>query len=184
MIIDEMVHVGEITETAPRVFVSDVQRQVYDALGQLGIGFRRVDTDPAVTMEDCEAIDLKLGVRTVKTLFLCNRQQTKFYLFVTRGDKPFVTKDFSRAMGISRVSFASSTLLHDMLGTHPGGASVLCLVADTDKRITLAVDSEVLHDEWFGCNDGTAVSYMKIRTEDLMTGFLPYTGHEPAVISV
>ena len=29
----------------------------------------------------------------VKTIFVCNRQQTEFYLYVTSHDKPFVTRD-------------------------------------------------------------------------------------------
>lgn len=42
----------------------------------------------------------------VKTLFLSNRQQTAFYLFITTGSKPFRSKDFSNTLGVSRVSFA------------------------------------------------------------------------------
>ena len=41
--------------------------------------FERVDTDEAVTMEDCASINRKLQMDMVKTLFLCNRQQTSFY---------------------------------------------------------------------------------------------------------
>lgn len=179
-----MIKVGEITCEAPEEFVSEVQEKVYKVLSDLHIGFERVDTDDAVTMEDCEAIDARLGVKTVKTLFLCNRQQTDFYLFVTRGDKPFVTRDFSRAMSISRVSFAPASMLSDMLGTHPGGASILCLVLDSDRRIKVVIDSEVLQNEWYGCNDGTSVSYMKVRTSDIMDVFLKYVGHVPHIITV
>lgn len=41
-----------------------------------------------------------------KDHFLCNRQQTEFYLFITCGDKPFRSKDFSAALEVARVSFA------------------------------------------------------------------------------
>ena len=71
-------------------------------------------------MEDCEAIDSKLQMKTVKTLFLCNRQQTKFYLFVTRGDKPFKSKNFSAALGVSRVSFAPEEKMEEMMGNKVG----------------------------------------------------------------
>ena len=40
----------------------------------------------------------------VKALFVCNRQQTEFYLFITKGDKSFRSKEFSGILGISRVS--------------------------------------------------------------------------------
>ena len=52
------------------------------------IPFSRVDTDPGITMGDCQHIDAKIGIHIVKTIFLCNRQQTEFYLYVTSNDKP------------------------------------------------------------------------------------------------
>ena len=55
----------------------------------LSIPFERVDTDPGLTMEDCQHIDAKIGVRIVKTVFLCNRQQTAFYLY-DKTDKGYV----------------------------------------------------------------------------------------------
>ena len=71
-----------------------------------------------------------------------------------------------------------------MLDTYPGGASVFCLLADERKEVKAVFDREVLGSEWFGCNDGTAVNYLKVRTNDIMDRFLPYTGHEPVVIDV
>ena len=55
---------------------------IYDRLDQLGISYRRVDHDHADTMEDCRLIEAQLGARICKNLFLCNRQQTQFYLLM------------------------------------------------------------------------------------------------------
>ncbi|MCR5744881.1 MAG: prolyl-tRNA synthetase associated domain-containing protein, partial [Bacteroidales bacterium] len=100
--------VSEPLTTPPASFATELQRQVYETFATLGIPFSRVDTDPGITMEDCQHIDAKIGVRIVKTIFLCNRQQTEFYLYVTTDDKPFVTREFCGALGIPRVSFASA----------------------------------------------------------------------------
>ena len=88
-----MIHTSEIKVTAPAEFANETQRKVYAVLERLEIPFGRIDNDPAVTMEDCIAIDEALDVPTVKTLLLCNRQQTVFYLYVMPGDKPFSTKE-------------------------------------------------------------------------------------------
>ena len=102
-----MFHVSDIITTPPAEFASPLQRKVYETFAALGIPFGRVDTDPGLTMEDCRHIDAKIGLRIVKTVFLCNRQQTEFRLYVTPDDKPFVTRDFCAALGgIPRVSFA------------------------------------------------------------------------------
>ena len=89
-----------------------MQEKTYQALEALKIPFERVDTDEAITMDDCIQIDDKLDMKMVKTLFLCNRQQTAFFLFITTGDKPFRSKDFSSALKVSRISFAPAELIY------------------------------------------------------------------------
>ena len=135
-------------------------------------------------MDDCVAIADKLNTPVVKTLLLCNRQQTNFYLFVTTSDKPFSTKNFSRAMEISRVSFASPEQLESMLGTKVGSASVLSLLHDPENRVQLVIDRQALIAPWFGCSDTTTTGYMKLVTDALLQVFLPYVGHVPAFIDI
>lgn len=111
-----MFYVSEIQEKAPKQFQTLLQEEVYKALEKLQIPFQRVATDPAITMEDCSVIEEKLNVKMVKTLFLCNRKQTEFYLFIIKGDKLFRSKEFGAALRISRVSFAPAQQLEEMLG--------------------------------------------------------------------
>ena len=63
-----MIKVSEVYETAPSEFKTELQRLVYGKFAELGIPFTRVDNDPAVTMEACEAIDAALQVKVCKTL--------------------------------------------------------------------------------------------------------------------
>ena len=177
-----MIHTSEIKTEAPAAFVNETQRLVYAALERLAIPFGRIDNDPAVTMEDCIAIDQALGVPTVKTLLLCNRQQTMFYLYVMPGDKPFSTKDFGAALQISRVSFAPAAMLQEFLGTEVGATTPLSLVADTENRVRLIIDKAAVAPESVGCPDGTTTCYMRIRTADLLEKFIPATNHTPTFI--
>lgn len=179
-----MFYVSEIQTESPCHFQTQLQKKVYEALEKLRISFRRVDTDEAITMEDCVAIDEKLDMNMVKTLFLCNRQQTVFYLFITAGSKPFRSKDFSNALGVSRVSFAPAELMDTMLGTKIGAATVFSSLLDTENKIKIVFDKDVLAEEWYGCSDGTTTGYMKVMTEDILRKFLPFTNHTPFVIEV
>ena len=85
----------------------DKEKRVYDLLDSLGVNYWRVDHEPAMSMEVCRAIDTALEAVICKNLFLCNRQETDFYLLMMQGDKPFKTKDLSAQIGSSRLSFAS-----------------------------------------------------------------------------
>ena len=179
-----MFYVSEVKTEAPKVFESELQQKIYEIFADLDIHFERVDNDPAITMEDCVLINERLDMKTVKTLFLCNRQQTNFYLFVTLDGKPFVTKDFSSALGISRVSFATEELLFSMLGTKIGATTVLSSIIDTENKVRIIFDKEVLKNEWYGCTDSTTTSYMKLKTADVLEKYIPFTKHEITVIEV
>jgi len=179
-----MLLVSEVYTTPPAEFKTELQEMTYKVLKELDIPFERVDTEEAITMEDCLNINRALNVKVVKTLFLCNRQQTAFYLFITEGDKPFVTKDFSKALGISRVSFAPAELLYEMLGTKVGATTVFSMLLDRENKVQVVIDKDVLKEEWYGCTDGTTTCYMKVKTERILNDFLPYTKHEPKFIEV
>ncbi len=177
-----MFFVSEIKRTAPESFSTALQRKVYETFARLGIGFERVDTDPGITMEDCQNINAGLGGRIVKSIFLCNRQQTKFYLYVTRDDKPFVTKDFGQALGIPRVSFASAEKLLEIAGTEHGATTVLSVCLDSARDVTFVIDKEVLSGDYFCCSDGTVGCFIKIKVSDLLDVLFPAFAHTPVLI--
>lgn len=179
-----MIQVSEIYTDIPSELTTVVQEQAYQVMEELGISFERVATDEVITMEDCQQINERLKMNMVKTLFLCNRQQTNFYLFVTRGDKPFRSKDFSKALEIARVSFASEELMAEMLGTKIGAATVFSTLVDSEKKVQIVFDQEVVNDQWYGCSDGTTTGYLKIATKEIVEKLLPYSKHDLTIIEV
>ena len=104
----------------------DKEIRVYDFLDKLGIAYQRVDHEAAMTMEACEEIDRTLGDDTTicKNLFLCNRQETNFYLLLMPGDKPFKTKDLSAQIHSARLSFAKPEYMEKYLDITPGSVSI------------------------------------------------------------
>ena len=177
-----MFKVSEILHTPPPEFSSELQRKVYETFSALDIPYGRVDTDPGLTMEDCRHIDEKIGVRIVKTIFLCNRQQTEFYLYVTTDDRPFVTREFCGALGIPRVSFASAEKLWELTGVQVGATTVLSAILPQAAGVHLVMDRSVAESEWYACTDGTATCFVKIRTKDLLEKYIPAAGRSVTLI--
>jgi Ala-tRNA(Pro) deacylase len=175
-----MFYVSELMSTPPAEYASELQRKVYESFSTLGIPFQRVDTDPGITMEDCRNIDARIGVRIVKTIFLCNRQQTEFYLYVTTDDKPFVTREFCGTLGIPRVSFASAEKLWELTGVLVGATTVLSAILPSAAGVHLVMDRGVAEGEWFACTDGTATCFVKLKTSDLLEKYL--AGKEISII--
>jgi Ala-tRNA(Pro) deacylase len=179
-----MFFVSEIIEKAPYCFKSPLQEKVYKLLKKLQIPFERVTTDEAISMEDCFEINQKLNVKMVKTLFLCNSNKTDFYLFITTADKPFKSKEFSKALDISRVSFAPAELMKSILGVKIGAATIFGVLMDKENLLQVVFDKDVLLEEWYGCSDGTTTGYMKVKTKLIVNNFLTYAKHIPTVIKM
>lgn len=120
----------------------DKEIRVYDLLDKLGIAYQRVDHEATMTMEACEEVDRILGDDTTicKNLFLCNRQETNFYLLLMPGDKPFKTKDLSAQIHSARLSFAKPEYMEKYLDITPGSVSVLGLMMILKKRIQLLIE--------------------------------------------
>ncbi len=158
--------------------------RVYDLLDSLGMVYERIDHEAAMTMAVCEEIDQALQAVICKNLFLCNRQETAFYLLMMPGNKKFKTKDLSKQLGISRLSFAPETYMEKFLDITPGSVSVMGLMNDRDHRVQLVIDEEVLESEYVGCHPCINTSSLRLRTKDLMELFLPATAHQPIIISL
>ena len=178
------IFVSQPIEGVPSNFESETQNRIYGLLSQLNIDFLRVINDPAVTMEDCKAIDRAFGEETVKTILLTNRQKTKFYLLVIPADKPFVTKDFGAALEIPRVSFADTDLLESLLETPRGAATPLSLIHDEDNKVSLIIDREIVSRNKIVVTDGTLHGFVCIKFSDLENKFLPATHHIPQFIQL
>lgn len=156
---------------------SEKEIRTYDLLDALGIEYSAVDHERTDTMEACAEIDGLLGVEMCKNLFLCNRQKTDFHLLMMPGSKPFKTKELSSQLGVSRLSFASPEDMERLLGVTPGSASVMGLMNDTEKRVTLLIDGEILKSEFIGCHPCVNTASLKIATSDIVNVFIPKTGH-------
>ena len=160
----------------------DKEKRCYDKLNRLGIEFFRVDHDYADTIEACHVVEVTLGASICKNLFLTNRQQTDFYLLLMPGDKPFKTKLLSKQINTARLSFATPEHMEKYLDITPGSVSVLGLMNDTEGKVNLVIDRDLLNDEYIGCHPCINSSTLKIKTEDILNKFLLDVKHEPAFV--
>ena len=150
----------------------------------LGIAYERVDHAPADTMELCAAIDEVLQAMICKNLFLCNRQQTQFYLLLIPEDKTFKTKDISHQLNVARLSFGSAEKMGELLDVHPGSVSILALMNDTDNRVQLLIDRKVTGRAFFGCHPCENTSSLRIKTDDLTKKIIPALHHTPIFVEL
>ena len=162
---------------------TEAEEAIFDKLDELAISYIRADHDHANTMEDCLLIEERLGAPICKNLFLCNRQQTQFYLLLMRGEKPFKTKFLSAQLGCARLSFADGEHMAQYLHTSPGSVSALELMFDTDNHIQLVIDSSLDSDTFICAHPGLSTSTLRLSRADLLR-FVSACGHEPIYVSL
>ena len=166
---------GRPKDTAGRL---EKEIRTYDLLDKLGVAYERVDHEAAMTMEVCQEIDKVLQATICKNLFLCNRQETKFYLLMIPDTKVFHTKDLSAQINSSRLSFAKPEYMEKFLNITPGSVSVLGLMNDTENHVQLLIDEDVLKSEFVGCHPCINTASLRFRTSDLVEKVLPAVNHE------
>lgn len=160
------------------------EERCYDLLDRLGIEYYRVDHEHADTIEACEEVEMLLGCKICKNLFLTNRQQTEFYLLIMPGEKPFKTKLLSKQIGSARLSFASPEHMERLLDITPGSVSVLGLMNDRENAVRLLVDRDLLSEENFGCHPCINTSSLRFATEALFHTILPALEREPTYVEL
>lgn len=162
----------------------DKENRCYDVLEKLEISFIRIDHEEAKTIEDCNDIDQLLQTTICKNLFLCNSQKTKFYLLVLPGYKKFQTKEVSSQIGSSRLSFAPQEYMEKFLDITPGSVSILGLINDTQNRVQLLIDKDILLEEYFACHPCINTTSLRMKTTDIIQKFLPYVDHVPVLVEL
>lgn len=161
------------------------ETRTYDLLDSLGIEYNRIDHAPAMTMEVCQEIDKTLQAVICKNLFLCNRQETAFYLLMIPDTKVFHTKDLSAQIHSARLSFvAKPEYMEKFLDITPGSVSVLGLMNDTENHVQLLIDEDVLNSEYVGCHPCINTSSLRLRTKDLVETILPAIHHEFVLVKL
>ena len=123
----------------------DRSNEVLQYLEQLSIPYTLYRHQPMMTIEECqhiEGVDWQQAAMC-KNVFLCNRQQTLYYLMLLRPHTAFRTSVVSKALGVSRLSFAPQDALPRLLNLTAGAVSPLGLYFDKAQAITLCYERTV-----------------------------------------
>jgi Ala-tRNA(Pro) deacylase len=156
---------------------------VYEALEEMGITYDIVEHPPALTTEEADSYIVgKEGVRT-KTLFLCNRKKTAYYLVIMDDTKRLDMKRLGEIINEKSMSFGSPEKLMGKMSLRPGVVSLFGLLNNTEHDIKVCLDKEILSEKYmsFHANDNTKTIF--ISTDD-MYKFITTLGYEYSIIDL
>ncbi|MDR2514044.1 MAG: hypothetical protein LBD02_02410 [Christensenellaceae bacterium] len=154
------------------------QERLFAHLRTTGCDFRLLAHAPCRTMGDCLAVAEPLGAVYPKNVFLCNRAQSEFTLLLLEPGRRFVTREVSRMLGVSRLSFGPDERLRGFLHLPPGAVSPLGLLFESAKPLRFAVDDGLRQAERLCFHPLDASMTVLLPGEDFFGRFLPSVGRE------
>ena len=167
------------------VMRSEVEIRTYGFLDKTGVFYETICHEAVYTMADCETVEKELGAPICKNLFLCNRQQTQFYILMLPNDKQFKTKSLSSELECSRLSFADEQHMIDLHGIHPGAVTPIGLMNDKEKKVQLVIDKDLLtSSEFFGCHPCVNTATIKLNLQEFVEKFVPLTEHNYTIVTL
>jgi len=103
-----------------------------------------------------------------KNLFFRNHKGNKHYLVIFECHQELNIHDLEKRLCEGKISFASAQRLEANLGLSPGSVSPFGLINDTEHKVKVFIDINLLESEYlsFHPNDNTAT--LSIKTDDFI----------------
>jgi len=138
-----------------------MKEKILNILNTLEIKYTNYEHQPAFTCNDAKWIDIPW--QRVKSLFLRNRNYTRYYMVVLEDNKKFDSNMFRKLVWENKITFANEEKMMEKIWVKPGHVSPLALINNTEKDVKVIFNS-TLKDVLIGFhpwqNDNTTVLNM------------------------
>ena len=164
------------------MMTSESKQTVLNWLNDNHIDYEEHNHQPIFTVEEGQKIAEAIGSFCCKSLLVKNKK--KFFLIVLDSKKKFSSKDAAKELQSGHLSFASAEDLSNLMGTFAGAVSLLGLIFDKDKKVSLVLDKDILSKDHIDCHPCTNDCSIKLKVADVLEKVLPALGAEPTVLNV
>ena len=155
---------------------------LFARLDGLGIEVETHTHAKVFTVEEAQAHCSHLPGGHCKNLFLKDKKGA-LWLVVALDERPVDMKDLRGRIGSHHLSFGKPDLLGEVLGVQPGSVTPFALINDTEGRVRVILDKEMMDMDLLNYHPLTNDKTTAIRPDDLLR-FIRDTGHEPAIVEL
>lgn len=152
-----------------------------DRLKTLGIAAETFEHEPVFTVAESRHVKARIPGAHSKNLFVKDKKG-RLFLITAKDETPIDLKRAHEAIGASgRLSFGSADQLREVLGVEPGSVTPFAVVNDTEGRVTMILDANLMEHERVNFHPLVNSMTTSVSRDDLVT-FLRATGHEPRIL--
>jgi Ala-tRNA(Pro) deacylase len=162
--------------------VPATRQDLFARLDELGIASTTVEHEAVFTVAESSRLERELPGGHTKNLFLKDKKD-RLYLVVALGSAHIDLKTLHRQLGSDRLSFGKPELLMEVLGVPAGSVTPFALINDTDGRVTVILDADMMRHERLNYHPLENTATTNIAREDLVR-FIRSCGHEPRIMAV
>ncbi|RVD22589.1 YbaK/EbsC family protein, partial [Mesorhizobium sp. M4B.F.Ca.ET.017.02.2.1] len=113
-------------------------------LADLGIGVSTIRHPPLYTVADSQALRGEIAGGHTKNLFLKDKKDN-FFLVTVDEEAEVDLKQIHHLIGAAgRVPFGKPEMLMELLGVIPGAVTVFGLINDSERRVKVFLDQELM----------------------------------------
>lgn len=158
------------------------REDLFERLETLGIPTTTVEHEAVFTVEESEKLERDLPGGHTKNLMLKDAKG-RLFLVIAQAHTQVQLKSLHKLIGSARLSFAKPEILRDVLGVEPGSVTALSLINDTEQKVGVVIDDELLKYDIINCHPLENTATTAIARDDLMR-FIQACGHEPLVLKL
>ena len=147
---------------------------------RLGIEHSTMEHPPFFTVEEGRPWHDKIPGLHCKNLFIKDRKGG-IWLVVMPADKRADLGRLEKALGAPRFSFGRPDVLQEVLALTPGSVTPFGLLNDTQRRVTVILDEEMLESEWVNLHPLHNAASTTLRSAGLLR-FVRALGYEPIIV--
>ncbi|MDX8432438.1 prolyl-tRNA synthetase associated domain-containing protein [Mesorhizobium sp. M4B.F.Ca.ET.215.01.1.1] len=152
-------------------------------LADLGIGVSTIRHPPLYTVADSQALRGEIAGGHTKNLFLKDKKDN-FFLVTVDEEAEVDLKQIHHLIGAAgRVSFGKPEMLMELLGVIPGAVTVFGLINDSERRVKVFLDQELMSHAVINAHPLTNEATTSIASADLVR-FVEATGHDAVILKV
>ncbi|MER8428009.1 prolyl-tRNA synthetase associated domain-containing protein [Mesorhizobium sp. M1403] len=159
------------------------EADLFAFLAGLGIEVSTQRHPPLFTVADSQVLRGEIAGGHTKNLFLKDKKDNFFLVSV--GEEAVVDlKQIHHLIGAAgRVSFGRPEMLMELLGVVPGAVTVFGLINDTEGRVKVVLDEELMSHAVVNAHPLTNEATTSIAATDLVK-FVEATGHDAVILKV
>ena len=158
-------------------------QDLFDFLDGLGIHYTNHEHEPVFTVSESVALRDEIPGGHTKNLFLKDKKDQYFLLTVEENASVDLKTVHQIVGGASKFSFGKPEMLMAYLGVIPGAVTAFGVFNDTDRKVTIVLDKDLMENEIINCHPLRNDATTSIKRDDLIR-FIEATGHHAHVLKV